>query len=82
MATKRVKTPIEARNIDDMVKMPRDNVGIGDWSLMTDGFMVWLGKQKLGERPTAEFEIPKRVFDRFIGWYTTGEWRRRKKKAA
>lgn len=50
-------------------KMRRDHTEVGDFSLMTDGFTVWLSEQKFGENRTQHIEIPKKIFNRLLVWY-------------
>ena len=54
---------------DELSRISRDHFDVGDWSIMTDSSVVWLTKQKLGERPSLEMEIPAKTFGRLIKWY-------------
>lgn len=57
------------KSIAQVCELPRDNYGFQNWSIMTDGHTVWISKQKVGEQPTADIEIPKGVFDRLLVLY-------------
>src|SRR4051794_19742065 len=52
--------------------LSHDNVNVGDFSIMTDGFTVWLSEQAWGEMPKQKVAIPRYVFNKLIDWYTTG----------
>lgn len=76
------KIPREARSLAAIVRLSHDNVCWGDFSIMIDPDVVWLSEQARGEPRTQHIEIPRRAFDEFVEWYTTGrippgdkEWR-------
>lgn len=71
---KKPPTPIEADTVTKVCAMPRDNVDWGGFWMLSDGYMVSIVQQKRGEPASAKISVPKRTFDRFIRWYTTGEW--------
>lgn len=62
----------------------RDHCNVGDWSIMTDGFTVWISKQKIGHERTDHIQIPKRVFDKLFDQYAkptaVGVWNNNKFK--
>jgi len=37
---------------------------------MTDGYTVWISKQKIGENRTDHIAVPKAIFDRLCDAYT------------
>jgi len=53
----------------DVIDLPRDNYGFQNWSVMTDGYRVWISKQKIGEQRTDHIEVPKGIFDRLLALY-------------
>lgn len=50
-------------------RLQRDHYNIGDWTIMTDGYHVWISKQKIGEERTDHVEVPKRIFDQLLARY-------------
>lgn len=67
------------RNMKEVCRLPRDHFDLGDWSIMTDGYIVWISKQKIGHEQTDHIEIPKRIFDQLVDRYAKpmpiGTWR-------
>lgn len=59
-----------AKSEADIIKLPRDHFEVGDWSIMTDGFTVWISQQALGEQRTDHIAVPKKVFDGLLEKYT------------
>lgn len=59
----------QARDLPTICTLSRDNYSVGDWTIMTDGYTVWISKQKLGHPCTAEITVPKKVFDRLLMFY-------------
>lgn len=57
-------------NEGEILRMGRDHSTWGDWTIMTDGYRVWVSKQKMGEARTHHIEVPKGVFDRLVDAYT------------
>lgn len=53
----------------DVIELPRDHYGFQNWCIMTDGFRVWISRQKMGEQPTHHIEVPKGTFDRLLALY-------------
>lgn len=68
---KRPVVPMNA-TAKQICNMSHDNVQVGDFSIMTDSFTVWLSEQAWGEMPKQKIAIPRRVFNKLIDWYTTG----------
>lgn len=64
----KTKAPIDATE-DDLLHMDRDNLGIGDHSILTDSFNVSISTQKMGEPPSQHVTIPRKTFDKLIRWY-------------
>jgi hypothetical protein len=58
-----------ARSLDQIIELPRDNYGFNNWSIMTDGHTVWISKQRIGEKPTHQIDVPKGIFDRLLTLY-------------
>lgn len=48
---------------------------VGDFSILTDSFKVWIGEQKRGESPTQNVEIPRHVFNKLARWYLAPQHR-------
>lgn len=63
------KSLMDCKNIDDVAKMERDHFDYKDFSILCDGYTVWLGEQKIGENPSQKIQIPKSIFDRLIRKY-------------
>lgn len=78
---KKVKTRSfrQVKNIDDVCELPRDHYDYRDWCIMTDGYHVWISKQKIGHPRTDHIEIPKAMFDKLFDAYAkprpVGKWR-------
>lgn len=69
---KKVKAPIECKTFNDICNMPRDNLTLKDFWILTDGYEVTLARQKLGHEAEEIISIPKAVFNKFARWYMTG----------
>lgn len=69
----------DVKTTKEICSLGRDHYDFGDWSIMTDGFRVWISKQKIGESRTDHIEVPKQIFDKMIDRYCEpkpiGEWR-------
>lgn len=52
-----------------LVTIRRDNLSVGDFSILTDAKTVWLTEQAMGERPKQTFAIPRVRFNKLIRWY-------------
>ncbi len=59
----------EAKSETAVCRLRRDHYEIGDWCIMSDGYRVWISKQKLGESRTDHIEVPKRIFDQLLARY-------------
>lgn len=73
------KRPIDCKTVDDVCRLPRDNVDIGDFWMLTDGFQVTMAHQVVGA-PATSVSMPRDTFNKLIAWYTTGVWPQRKAK--
>jgi len=71
MTTRKPKTKsFRQASEADLMRMRRDHATWGgDWYIMTDGYTVWISKQKLGEARTDHIAIPKTIFDRLSDAY-------------
>jgi hypothetical protein len=58
-----------AKSEAQIIELPRDHYGFNNWCIMTDGYTVWITRQKLGEPPTHKIEVPKGIFDRLLTLY-------------
>lgn len=54
---------------DQLCRIGRDNISVGDFSILTDSYRVWLSEQKIGESPKQGIEIPPAVFKKLAQWY-------------
>lgn len=61
---------MECRTVDDVCKLPRDNQTFGDYWIITDGYMVSLAQQEVGESATQKISIPRNVFNKMVRFYT------------
>lgn len=64
-----VKPPMTAT---DFELRARDNVIVGDFTIMVEGNQVVLDEQAWGEERKQCITIPRDVFNKLIEWYTTG----------
>lgn len=65
--------PRDARTHDAICKLSHDNVCDGNYSMMIDAGVIWFSEQESGEERRQHIEIPRRAFDAFVEWYTTGK---------
>lgn len=56
-------------NETQLCRIRRDNKDAGDFSIMTDSYVVWLSEQKMGENRKQHIEIPRKEFNKLIQWY-------------
>jgi Holliday junction resolvase RusA-like endonuclease len=66
----KMMSPMEVRDIDTLCKMPRDNLTVGDFWILTDGYTVTICQQKTGHSPTEKVHVPRATFNRMVRWYT------------
>lgn len=67
-----------AKTEAQIIDLPRDHYDFNNWSIMTDGYRVWISKQKLGEQRTDHIEVPKGIFDRLLTLYEREQKPRRR----
>jgi hypothetical protein len=60
---------MECNADDDFEEIKQDNFQQDNFSLLSDGFNVYLSEQALHERPSQKIQIPKKVFDYLIRKY-------------
>lgn len=65
--------PIDARTVNQLCSLQRDNLDFKGFWILTDGNEITICQQKTGETPKATISIPKAVFDRMARWYVTGK---------
>jgi len=58
-----------AKSEAQIIKLRRDHYSFQNWTIMTDGYRVWVSRQELGQRETHRIEIPKGIFDRLLVLY-------------
>lgn len=64
--------PRDARSLNQICSMPRDNMECRGFWMMLNGdgtCSVTITAQRVGESPTQQINIPRRVFDLFVDWY-------------
>ncbi len=54
---------------EDLYRIKRDNLEVKDFSILTDGFHVWISEQKMGEEQKQNIEIPPKIFKKLAQWY-------------
>lgn len=62
-------TLMDRNGDDESIVLQRDNFSKGDFTILSDGFTVYLSEQMIGSPPSQEITIPKRVFDYLIKKY-------------
>ena len=67
-------TPQQATTTTKLCAIPRDNVSYRDFWMIVDEVRVTIAQQENGARAKSMTTIPRATFDRFVTWYTTGEW--------
>lgn len=65
-------TPQTARTDEQMAQLKRDHLDTPDYWIVVDASAVTIAKQRLHEKATAEVQMPKAVFDRFVKFYVEG----------
>lgn len=73
-----MKSMRDVRGETGVVMLERDNWQFGEWSILCDGYRVYLSCQPRGEPPSQHIEIPKSVFDRMVDAYTAPQKRTKK----
>jgi NAD-dependent SIR2 family protein deacetylase len=68
-----VTIPRDARTLDAITELSHDNVCQGNYSIMIDPAVIWFSEQARGEERRQFIEIPRKAFDAFVEWYTTGK---------
>jgi hypothetical protein len=63
-----MKAPADC-NDDELCQIGNDNFSVGDFSILTDSFHVWLSEHKSGEAQKQHIEIPPKVFKKLVEWY-------------
>jgi len=65
----REMSPAEARTTDQICALGRDNLTIGDFWILADGYRVTIAKQKPEEAATQSVTVPRSEFNRMVRWY-------------
>ena len=65
-------TPQTARTDSQVAQLERDNLDTPEFWICVDAATVTIAKQRTGEQATAEIQIPKTIFDRFVKFYLEG----------
>ena len=60
--------PMNATNAQ-ICWMGRDHTEFGDFSLMTNGYTVWISEQPIGAQRKQHIEMSKGQFNRLLRWY-------------
>lgn len=67
-------TPQQAKTRHQIASLDRDNVSTRrSWMLVDEG-KITITEQQGARDATASVSMPRKDFDRFVRWYTTGEW--------
>lgn len=66
---KKPLSPMNARTLNELCSLQRDNWAYGDFWIMVDGNEVVLAAQKHGESATGSVSIPRRHFKELVQWY-------------
>lgn len=56
-------------NFDELCRMTTDHEYAGDFSILTDGFVVCIHEQAAGSKSVQELNIPRNIFNRLVRWY-------------
>ena len=59
----------EVKTEKQVCSLRRDNYNHGNWSISTDGHVVWITKQVMGHDRTDHIQITKGVFDKLVDDY-------------
>lgn len=66
----RTSASLATANLKELCRVRRDNFGLRNFSIMTDGSnTVWLSEQKMGEPQKQHIQIPRRVFNQLVRHY-------------
>lgn len=65
-------TPQTARTDSEIAELARDHLDTPEYWICVDALSVTIAKQRNGEQATAEVQVPKTVFDRFVKFYLEG----------
>ena len=61
--------PYDAKNLDKVCTLRRDNFDTNDCWILTDGHRVTIAEQKVGEAATQSITLPRATFNKLIAWY-------------
>jgi hypothetical protein len=62
-------TPHEARTIDEICSLRRDNISTPHGWILIDGDRVSLAQQQAGHEAEGTITLPRAEFKRMIDWY-------------
>lgn len=65
--------PRAAKTFRDITKLSHDNVATDTFSMSLDERVVHFQDQDWGENRRQTIDIPRKIFDAFVDWYTTGK---------
>ncbi len=54
---------------DELCAMERDNVEIGDWSIATDSYSIWITEHPVGSSPKQSIALSRETFDGLLAEY-------------
>lgn len=69
MKSKPTSAALSHATFNQLIRVRRDNFNVGDFHIMTDSNLVWLGEQKVGKLQTQRFEIPRPIFNKLLKHY-------------
>ncbi len=64
-------SPQQANTESKILKLKRDNCDTPDFWILVKENLITITKQKSGQYSEGSIDIPRRVFNRFIKFYTT-----------
>jgi hypothetical protein len=56
-------------SFDELCSIERDHFRVGDFSILTDGYCVWISERKPEGEQKQHIKLPPKVFRELAGWY-------------
>lgn len=72
-------SPKQARTDEEVCRLNRDNISVGDYWIIGGGDDVYISRQKEGQPAESNISIPRDVFIRMVNWYQRPQKLRRRK---
>jgi hypothetical protein len=67
---KKTLSPIEAKTFNKICSLKEDNTATKDFWMLLNEDSVTITAQRSGEDVTAQINIPRKDFNKFVKWYT------------